>query len=435
MENSNGTISEISAAAARRNLALLVRLRWLAIAGQIGAITVTYYALGVDLPRREMAPVVAFLVLLNLFSSWRLRTRRPVSDLTVTAELLLDVAALTMLLFLSGGASNPFVTLFILQVILGIVLLPAGNALIVLAATIAAHYWLLGNGLALVLPSSGHSGHGGHAAGPSFFDLHLQGMFLSFALAACLLAWFVLRIMQNLRERDRQIEALRRQMLEEDHLVRLGLLASGAAHELGTPMTTLAVTLDDWSVLGPPRGEAGKAELARMLEELSRCRRIVSDMLLSSGQERLDEVHPEDAGAFVEALVLQWTKEGGTLAASVKDECGGATIAADPMLAQALRQILDNAQEAGAATIRVSVTAERDHVTMELTDDGPGFPPELLAARERGSPAVSSVTGRGLGLLLVATALRRLSGGLRLSNSDRSGASVTLTLPRAGRPS
>lgn len=433
MVHSTSRISAISAEAARRNLGVLIRLRWLAILGQIAAIAITHYGLGVDLPRSEMAPVIAFLVFLNLFSSWRLRSGKPVSDLTVTTELLMDVIALTMLLFLSGGASNPFVTLFILQVILGIVLLPARNALVILGATIAAHYWLLGNGRPLLLPSTGHAGHqghGAHAAGPNFFDLHLQGMFLSFALAACLLAWFVLRITENLRQRDAQIAELRRQMLEEDHLVRMGLLASGAAHELGTPMTTLAVTLGDWRDLGVPNGPHRQTELDRMLVELSRCRRILSEMLRTSGRERAEELRPVALPTFVRAVAESWRAEGGLLDIRPGPPGCMAQIAADPMLAQALRQVFDNAQEAGATRIEIALAAdEPGEVAICLTDDGPGFPEAVLDRDLAPTPAPTGAGDRGLGLFLAVNAMRRLSGHLAISNPAQGGARVVLTMP------
>ena len=423
-------ISVISAQAARRNLAVLVRLRWIAIVGQIAAILVSHLALGVTLPMAEMAPVIGFLLALNLFSSWRLRVGRPVSDLTVMTELLLDVIALTMLLYLSGGASNPFVSLFILQVILAIVLLPARNALVILAATLAAHYWLLGNGLPLILPGSQHAGHAAVHDGPDFFDLHLQGMFLSFALAACLLAWFVIRIRENLRDRDRQIAALQRQMLEEDHLVRLGLLSTGAAHELGTPLTTLAVTLDDWRSLSVPEGIERDKQLDRMLTELGRCRRIVSDMLLSSGQERLEEIRPIGLAAFLTEVFANWQCEGGDLQVN-QAPLPAITLLDDPVLEQVLRQVLDNAQEAGARRVVVSAkTDTRDWLVLSLTDDGPGFPPEVLQRPGQPDHEAQSANRRGLGLFLVVNAMRRLQGTLAIDNPDGGGAAVTLAFPR-----
>lgn len=412
--------TNIAQDAARRNLAQLNRMRWIAVAGQLLAIWGTVVLLDVSsLPWRLMLPVVGFLIFLNLFSGWRQRRGFPITDLTVTIELLMDVACLTILLYLSGGASNPFVSLFILQVILGIVLLPRGHAAAVLLATIAAHFWLTGNGVPLPLP------HRWHGAGPSFLDLHLQGMFLSFLLAASLLTWFVTRITANLRERDAQIQALRQQMLEEDHLVRLGLLSSGAAHELGTPLTTLAVTLDDWAAYGPPEGPALTDKIAVMQRELSRCRQIVSEMLLSSGQERLEEAQAMRARAFLEAAL-----GGLDLPARIRfDARCDPLIMADPMLEQAVRQLVDNAVEAGSRAIRITLSpAGPEHLSLIIADDGPGFPPEILA--DPGQPYQSDKEGpgRGLGLFLAGNVMRRLNGEMHLANLDQ-GAQVTLLLP------
>ena len=412
--------TNIAQDAARRNLSQLNRMRWIAVAGQLLAILGTVVLLNVTtLPWRQMLPVVAFLIFLNLFSAWRLRRGHPITELTVTVELLMDVACLTILLYLSGGASNPFVSLFILQVILAIVLLPHGHAAVILLATIAAHYWLTGNGVPLPLP------HRWHGAGPSFLDLHLQGMFLSFLLAASLLTWFVTRITANLRDRDAQIQALRQQMLEEDHLVRLGLLSSGAAHELGTPLTTLAVTLDDWQTLGPPTGAELTDKIAVMQRELSRCRQIVSEMLLSSGQERLEEAQAMRARAFLEAAI-----QGLELPLRIRfDVRYDPLIMADPMLEQAVRQLLDNAAEAGSRNIRISLSqAGPDQLALVIEDDGPGFPEGILA--DPGQPYLNykDGAGRGLGLFLTGNVMRRLDGEMRLANLAH-GAQVTMTLP------
>lgn len=418
-------IDGVAARTARDNLSLLIRLRWLAIVGQIGAIAVTHYGLGVALPRTEMAPVVGFLIFLNLYTTWRIRTSKPISDVTVVIELLMDVICLTILLFLSGGASNPFVSLFILQVILGIILLPARLALVVLVASVAAHYWLLGNGLPLALP---HYPRGG-----GFFNLHLQGMFLSFTLAACLLFWFVTRIMANLRAGDEQIASLRRQIMEEDHLVRLGLLASGAAHELGTPLTTIAVTLEDWAVIGPPKQAEGHYQLQRVLGEIRRCREIVSDMLFSSGQERLDEVEPASVASFIDEIVddLKNSLIGLTVANLVMSE---RDIATDPMLEQALCQILKNAQEAGATAISISAEDLSDgRILIRIADNGPGFPTDILANPGQPFQSHREGAGRGLGLFLAVNALRRIQGEICFQNTQDGGAEACLILPCLNR--
>ncbi|AGT08472.1 ATP-binding protein [Paracoccus aminophilus] len=414
----------ITARTARKNLALLIRLRWIAILGQIAAIAVTHSLLDLSLPLGRMIPVSMALVVLNLISVWWLRHQREIGNRLILWSLLLDVAALTILLYLSGGASNPFVTLFILQVILGVVLLPPGLAFIVMLATVAAFFWLLGNGRPLILPMPARG------LEPSFMDLHLQGMFLGFVMAAGLLFRFMLSISENLRQRDNQIAHLRRQLIEEDHLVRLGLLASGAAHEIGTPLTTVAVTLDDWQTQGLPPEDELRLETARMLGEVARCRAIVSDMLMSSGQERLDEAGPELIEDFLEDLVADWQASDPTLAVTIEaDEAESVLILADPMLENALRNLLDNAVEAGARRLTISARPlGDDRVQLRLADDGPGFPPEIIGAPGHPFQSSHEDPGRGLGLFLVSNVMRRIGGAMSLENPASGGAAITLEI-------
>ena len=415
------TIRAVSDDAAQRNLGLLVRLRWIAIIGQACAILFTHIVMAVDLPVEQMLAIIGCLLLINLFATWRLHRGRMVTDLTVTVELLIDVTALTALLYLSGGASNPFVTLFILQVILGVMLLSPRMALLILVTSIIAHYWLLGNGVPLSLPHR-------HDGEPNFLNVHLQGMFLSYVLAAALLFWFVIGIRANLIERDKQITKLRESKLEDDHFVRLGLLSTGAAHELGTPLTTLSVTLDDWAELGLPEPENARQEIARMQTELQRCRRIVSDLLMSTGQERLDAAVPAQIGTFIAQIVEDWRREGGHLTIN-PGEWNADLVLTDPMLAQSVRNILDNSQQAGAENVEVSCRSEGEQIVVSFQDDGPGFPAEILRIPHLPASTESNAVN-GLGLYLCAQSLRRLGGNMCLKNHPNGGALVIFSLPK-----
>ncbi|WP_339819860.1 ATP-binding protein [uncultured Paracoccus sp.] len=162
-----------------------------------------------------------------------------------------------------------------------------------------------------------------------------------------------------------------------------------------------------------------------MQRELSRCRQIVSEMLLSSGQERLDEAQAMRAHAFLEAAI-----EGLALPVRISfDMRCDPVIMADPMLEQAVRQLVDNAAEAGSRNIRISLSpGGAEQLALVIEDDGPGFPDAILA--DPGQPFQSDKdgAGRGLGLFLTGNVMRRLNGEMRLANL-RHGAQVTLLLP------
>src|SRR6202023_2104357 len=143
--------------------------------------------------------------------------------------------------------------------------------------------------------------------GGNFARLHIQGMFICFVLSATLLVLFITRINRNLRGRDAHLARLRQQSAEEDHIVRMGLLASGAAHELGTPLATLSVILNDWQHMPVlKRAPELQHEIAEMQAQVERCKSIVSGILLSSGEVRGEGALRTTIKTFVNELVTEW---------------------------------------------------------------------------------------------------------------------------------
>ena len=209
--------------AGHANMLQLVQLRWMAVAGQLGTILLTHLVFGIRLPMMPMLSVLTGLVILNAASLLRLRLDRPITNGALFGGLLLDVLALSAQLFLSGGATNPFVSLFLLQVVLGSVLLERWSAWTIVAATSLSFAILTASYRPITLPPGFDR---------SLFALHIQGMWVCFALVAVLLVAFVGRINRNLRAQDARLASIQRRAVEEEHIVRIGMLASGAAHEL-----------------------------------------------------------------------------------------------------------------------------------------------------------------------------------------------------------
>ena len=216
----------------------LIQLRWIAVVGQIATILVVHFGFGIHLPLDQMLAVLACLAAFNAASQLRWRIHRDVTNTELFVALLVDVAMLTAQLYLSGGATNPFVFLYLLQVILGAVLLEPWSTL-----DDGRHHDGLLRRTGAVL-SAARAAAVDHGQG--LFSPYVLGMLVCFALIAALLVVFITRISRNLRGRDARLADLRQRAAEEEHIVRMGLLASGAAHELGTPLATLAVILGDW---------------------------------------------------------------------------------------------------------------------------------------------------------------------------------------------
>ncbi|WBT04728.1 ATP-binding protein [Brevundimonas vesicularis] len=404
----------------RRNMLLLIQLRWLAVAGQVATILLVQYVMRIPLPVLWLLAAPAGLVLVNLVSAPLTVRRQEVEDQALMIALLADVAALTWLLFLTGGAANPFVALYLLQVVLGAVLLAPVYAWALIAITSLCFAGLGLHSRPLNLPP---------AREDSLLSLYLQGSLICFVLMAVLLVLFVTRISQNLRERDASMAALRQQTAEHDHIVRMGLLASGAAHELGTPLASLSVILSDWKRMPALTHDADLAQdMTVMRAEVERCKAIVTGILMSAGEARGQAPERTTLRVFVADVVASWSGDG--VAVQIRDELAqNPSIIADPALRQVLGVLFDNAVEAGASRITVTTTRTDEDFGIAVRDDGPGFPPAILQAWGKPYNSTKPRPGAGLGLFLLMNVIRSLGGRVEASNPPAGGAEVRLTLP------
>jgi two-component system sensor histidine kinase RegB len=339
--------------------------------------------------------------------------------------LLLDVAALTVQLYFSGGATNPFTALYLLQIALAAVLLPGRGAWLIVVVTCVAFVGLIGinQPLAVQPPTS-------------LLRLHILGMFVCFVLGAVLLVVFISRMSRNLQERDTYLVELKRRAAEEDHIVRIGLLASGAAHELGTPLASVSVILGDW------RRMPEIAQHPEMLEELlemqaaiRRCKNILSGILLSAGEARGEAPVVTSLHRFLDEIARDWSdgRPSGTLQYHAGSGALGEDmkIVSDPALKQVVTNLLDNAFEVSPGWVRLNAERRGDMLRIEVLDLGPGFTPEMLENFGKPYHSTKGRRGGGLGLFLVVNVIRKLGGSVSAHNRQPGGATVTVELPLA----
>lgn len=407
--------------AMHRNLMLLVQLRWIAVVGQLITIAVVEKVLHVDLPLPAMGLVLLVFVAGNVISLLRLRWRTPITSPELLATLTFDAMVLTALLYLSGGATNPFTSLYLLQVILGAVLLEPWASWVMVVVAVLCFTGLSLADRPLTIP----------AGGPELFRLYIVGALVGFTLDAVLLVIFISRISENLRHRDARVAALRQRAAEEDHIVRMGLLASGAAHELGTPLATLDVILGDWRRMPKLTADPELAqEIEDMRTELARCKAIVTGVLLSAGQARAEAGGAAHLKTYLKDVFEEWKARRGPAAATYDDALAGdPKIIADSALKQALNNLLDNAVDASPAMVRMSARLDGDDLVVAVQDAGPGFAPEMLQNIGKPYQSTKGRQGGGLGLFLVVNVVRKLGGRVEARNRDAGGAEVIVTAP------
>jgi two-component system sensor histidine kinase RegB len=414
--------ADVEYVAGHKNMLQLIELRWIAVIGQVTTIAAAILVFDVRLPLVQMLEVLACLIAFNVASHLRWHEHRPVTNNELFLALLVDVASLTMQLYLSGGTTNPFAFLYLLQVILSAVLLEAWSTWTIVAITLACLAGLSVFARPLPLPFD-------HARGIS--SLYVQGMLICFVLNAALLVVFISRITNTLRGKAAQLADLRQRAAEEEHIVRMGLLASGAAHELGTPLATLSVILGDWKRMREFKANPDLIEeISEMQTQLKRCKSIVSGILLSAGEARGESAVRTTIRTFMDGLVEEWRETRQVAEFVYVNRIGqDMPVAFDSALKQMIDNVLDNALEASPDWVGLEASLAAGTLLLAVTDRGPGFAPAMLA--QFGKPYQSSKgrPGGGLGLFLVVNVARTLGGTVSASNRPGGGAEVRLTLP------
>jgi two-component system sensor histidine kinase RegB len=368
-----------------------------------------------------MLAIVGGMALFNLASLLRSRTRARVHEAELFFGLLVDVAALTAQLYLSGGISNPFVFLYLLQIAVGAMLLRGGYIGSIVVVTSACVALLAQHSIPLPLAPNLHEGLG---------SPYVMGLLVCFLLNAILVVIFITRINHNLRRRDARLAAVRQRAAEEEHIVRMGLLASGAAHELGTPLATLAVILGDWKHMPAlVRDPSLKDDIAEMEAQVQRCKTIVSGILLSAGETRGEHSSQTTVRAFLDTLVQEWrgTRSVDTFLYDNQVDDNTAMVA-DTTLEQMVFNVLDNARDASPHWVSLEASRDGDALRIVVTDRGPGFAPEVLSHIGIPYQSTKGRPGGGLGLFLSMNVARTLGGSVSAENREEGGARVTITL-------
>lgn len=398
---------------------LLVHLRSVALATQAVAVVFAAGVLGMHLPLAMDGLILGTLAGMNALAWWYARRGAEPSAWALTAQLALDIAGLTAFLYFNGGYANPFASLFLLPLAVAATVLPTLHTAGLTALVVGGYTFVM----FAFRPLPHYHGRLGDS-----FDLHLLGMWLSLVVAAVVIAAFVARLAATLRAREAHLAQLREAALRSEQLGALGALAAGTAHELGTPLSTMAV------LVGELRAAAGadqRADLDLLSQQIDRCRDVLTRNLTVTGQGRAEGGGRVGLQAWIEALVSHWqqTRPRARLRLSCTGQGAAPAVVADETLRQALCSLLDNAADASASA-DVSVHWDARSVHLEIADRGPGVPREL--APRLGQPYVTGKPGGlGLGVYLARAVIERLGGRLDIAPRDGGGTRAQVVLPLA----
>ncbi len=369
-----------------------------------------------------MLMVLALMVAFNGYVQWRTLNKEPVTATELFGQLCVDLAALAILLYLSGGAANPLISFLLVPVAVAALSLPGKLTAAVALLAIALYSLLMWQFLPLPVADAERATR-----------LHLAGMWLTFVVSVTMIAWFVARMTASIRERDSRLAAAREQALRDERMAALGALAAGTAHELGTPLATMAVVVGELEHDACLNAEA-RDDLVLVKEQIALCKGILSRMSARVGTLRPEQVQVQDAHVWLQDVRARWHTLRPRASSRLTLERSGCVpqIVTEATLEQALANLLNNAADASDAEIEIRLDWDKDKLRIVITDAGPGFPAQVLRQAGR-APLSARNGGAGIGLLLAFSTVERMGGRIVLDNPTEGGGRVTIELPAASR--
>jgi two-component system sensor histidine kinase RegB len=409
------------------NMQRLFVLRNLAIAWELITAVTTHLWIGIALPLVPLSVIITAHGFINLLTWLRLRKGIRISDRELLTQLFIDVTAFTAVLYLTGGATNPFAWFYLVPVIIAATVLPHAFTWAMAGITTLCYTLLLI--FYVPLPGMGFMHHDG-------FGLHIFGMWFGFVLVAGLVAHFVYDMANSLRKQDRKLAEIREQALSDERLIALGTLAAGAAHELGTPLATMAILIKEMHQDYP---DDLYPELHNTLvilkEQVMRCKEALSVISASAGDARAESGHPMCVQDYLKELLQQWHNQRPNVFLQYQQQAQGegSRIVAERTLSQALINVLNNAADASPDRIEVDARWNEDNLVLEVSDQGAGLDPDATHAAGK-TPFSTKEQGLGIGLVLAQATIRRLGGKIALSHNKGGGARSQIVLPLLTAP-
>ena len=406
-------------------LGTLVLLRWVAIAGQLAAVCGALL-IGAEFALSPVLVVIALAAALNL--TLMIRQGRRISADEAALQLGFDLTQVAILLTLTGGLTNPFALLLLVPVTIAATALP-GRQLVALAVATVVMVTLIG---VLAQPLSF-----GADAVVQMQEPLLVGHWLAIVVGAAFFIAFARRVAAEINASSDALFAARMALEREQRLQHLGGVVAAAAHELGTPLATIklvsAELADELSEALPDREDLAE-DVTLLRQSADRCRDIMRSMGASGRDDLLIRSAPL-AEVLAEAAAPH-RKRGAAIVIEAAEDMP--VIQRDAAVIHGLRNLIQNAVDFAHNQVTIRASRDRRDLRIQISDDGPGFPPALLP--RIGSPFLTtrpraedgrSYEGMGLGLFIAKALLQGSGARLDFGNGVSGGARITVTWPLA----
>jgi two-component system sensor histidine kinase RegB len=399
----------------------LLWIRGFALGGQASVLLYFYLTISnVDV----LLPGALGIIILSLItaaSSWQSRRVDAVTDTQLTLQLGIDVVGWSAIMYLTGGANNPFVSYLLVPIIVSAAVLNQRNTILIALAALVAYTLLLRyhQPFGLLAPMGTHEK----------MQSHTLGMWFNFLFSAALVVTFVTKMAKTMREREVREARYREQRLQDEQIHAIATIAASTAHELGTPLNALSLITDELRHVAQ-----SNTELQDLLNELDQrvdeCGLILQTLANKAEFDGLRQQSRIAAKEWIEAQLMRWRNKNPGVALTVDTRAltAGIEISVDQTLGAAIENILNNALEAETDRIEVTLNASTLELFIEIRDYGCGLRDEILT--QLGTTTLASTTeGLGIGIMLSNATINRHGGILTYHQPAGGGTLARITLP------
>ena len=370
------------------------------------------------MPTFSIALVLAIYASITVATANRGRVTAAITDKEFFVHLLVDIFFFSVLLYLSGGASNPFISYYLISISIAAITLPRLYTVAIALITLLCYSLLLSYNI----PVSAIEPHNMvHSMADN--NLHIMGMWANFAISAAIITYFVSRMASELKYQQQKIAKHREQQLQDEQLLAIGTLAAGTAHELGTPLNTMKLLVEEML-----DSQIKSSDLSLLNQQIDQCQTTLKQLRTTANESSTEAFSTQPLHSYFNQLFERWQLMRPELKTTISyDECSlpAPDLKFHPTIAQSILNLLNNAADASPDWVQVIISWTDKDIQIQITDRGDGFDNRLIT-----EPFFSSKTdGLGLGLFLSQSTVTRFGGSINLQNLTAGGTITTIELP------
>jgi two-component system sensor histidine kinase RegB len=398
-------------------------------------VVLALFGLHIKLPVIPLSSILLIMAVTNLVTRFFVDSQKPVSERMIFAQLLVEILSFSLILYFAGGATNPFTFFYLIPLAISATVIPGRLTWALTLVTVSLYSLLLEYYVPLTYAMHDHQQMGMNNTHQ--FDQHVLGMWFGFMVSALLVTWFITYLANELKRRDRAIAEARQRELRDQQMVALGTLAAGTAHELGTPLASLAIISGEITDGYDPEENPELYDNQRILrEQIARCKTILSGLSESAGEVRADEGYLVPLEQFVEKTLQRWELQSADTRYRLTspEPVPEVFLLYDTTIAQAVINLFNNAVESCEEPIEIKINANARQVEIVIIDHGPGISDEFIALAGESSFS-DKEDGLGIGLFLAINTLRRCGGTVNFQRLPQRGTKTVIRLPISDKQS